>query len=90
MFAFVQLEQIAGSAEGGGGPQPQDLNGDGDTTDPVLVLRDRETGVVQPIGELGNPGRAATRVREPPFSYPAVAAEGDVVAFLEPEPLQFA
>ena len=90
MFAFVQLEQIAGSDEAGGGPQPQDLNGDGDTTDPVLVLRDRETGVVQPIGELGTQGRAATRVREPPFSYPAVAAEGDIVAFLEPEPLQFA
>jgi hypothetical protein len=27
-------------------------------------------------------------IRQPPFSFPAVAAEGDVVAFLEPEPAQ--
>jgi cysteine-rich repeat protein len=89
MFAFVQLEQIAGSPEDpSGGPQPQDLNGDGDTTDPVLVLRDRKTGQVQRIGEAGAQGRAATRIRQLPFSFSAVAVEGDVVAFLEPEPLQ--
>jgi Tol biopolymer transport system component len=86
VFAFVQLEQIAGSSSDG--PQPKDLNADGDTTDAVVVLRDRETGVVVPIGELGSEGRAATRIHEPPFSYPAVTAQGNVVAFLEPEPLQ--
>ncbi len=94
MFAFVQLEQIAGSNEDGiGGPQPEDLNGDGDTTDAVLVLRDRETGVIQSIGEMVGgaefPGRAATRILQAPFSFPAVAVEDDVVAFLESEPLQF-
>ena len=89
MFAFVQLEQIAGATDNGsGGPEPKDLNGDDDTTDTVLVLRDRETGVIQTIGEAGSPGRAVVRVRQPPFSFPAVAAEGNVVAFLEPEPLQ--
>jgi hypothetical protein len=88
MFAFVELEAIAGSTEDGGGPQPQDLNGDGDTTDPVLVLRDRRTGAMRPIGESGSPGRAATRVHESPFSYPAVAAKDDVASFLELEPLQ--
>lgn len=86
MFAFVQLEAIAGSTAGG--PTPQDLNGDGDTTDAVLVLRDRKTGTITPIGTATNPGRAATRVHEPPFSAPAVAVEGDVAAFLESEPLQ--
>ncbi|GAG48656.1 unnamed protein product, partial [marine sediment metagenome] len=60
MFAFVELEAIAGSTEGGGGPEPEDLNGDGDTMDPVLVIRDRKTGVVLPIGELGSEGRAVT------------------------------
>jgi cysteine-rich repeat protein len=95
MFAFVQAEPIGGASDQAtGGPEPQDLNGDGDTTDPVLVLRDRATGQIQPIGAvvagIQAPGRAATRIRQPPFSYPAVAVEGDLVAFLEPEPLQFA
>jgi hypothetical protein len=66
----------------------KDLNGDGDQTDEVLLLADRQTGVRRPIGTLGAPGRAATRIHEAPFSYPAAAADGDVVAFLEAEPLQ--
>jgi Tol biopolymer transport system component len=66
----------------------KDLNGDGDQTDEVLLLADRQTGVQRPIGTLGAPGRAATRIHEAPFSYPAAAADGDLVAFLEAEPLQ--
>ena len=84
VFAFVVSESV----------QARDLNGDGvsDTTDAVLTLRDRNTGVVQPIGNNpvcgigGNPqGRAVVRARATKFDYPAVSAEGDVVAFLEPE-----
>jgi len=86
LFAFLELEAIAGSS--GTGFTPEDLNGDGDTTDAVLVLRDRKTGITTPIGVSSNPGRAATRVREPPFSTPSLAVEGDVAALLESEPLQ--
>src|SRR5262245_23307397 len=66
----------------------QDLNGDGDTTDHVVTLVDRTTGQPQPIGADGAPGRAVARIQQPPFSFPAVAAEENVVAFLEPEPGQ--
>src|SRR5438552_13774025 len=82
VFAFVASEAIDG----------KDGNGDGDASDSVVTLRDRDTGVAQPIGAnaacgiTGAPGRAVVRVAEPPFSFPAVAAEGDVVAFLESEP----
>jgi Tol biopolymer transport system component len=85
VFAFVVSEAVAA----------HDLNGDGDTTDSVVTLRDRETGVAQPIGAepacgiVGSPeGRAATRIQQLPFSFPAVAVEGDVVAFLESESLE--
>ena len=68
-------------------------NGDGDTVDTVVTLRDRDTGVLQPLGApagcagfTGTPdGRAVVRARQAPFSFPAVATEGDVVAFLESE-----
>lgn len=76
--AFVIEEAIA----------ERDLNGDGDAVDPVVKLADRMTGTTQAIGDGGSEGRAIVRVREPPFSFPALAVEGDVVAFLEPEPLQ--
>ena len=76
MFAFVELEAIAGSSTGG--PTPQDLNDDGDTTDAVLVLRDRKTGAITPIGSTTGEGRAATRIHQAPFSAPAVAVEGDI------------
>lgn len=66
----------------------RDLNGDGDTLDNVLLLTDRRTGRRRAIGEAGMPGRAATRVHQPPFSYPAAALDGDLVAFLEAAPLQ--
>jgi hypothetical protein len=74
-FAFVLSEGVDGI----------DRNGDGDTTDFVATLRDRDTGAVQPIGTAGAQGRAAVRVRQEPFAYPALDAEGNVVAFLESE-----
>jgi Tol biopolymer transport system component len=76
--AFVKEEKITN----------EDLNGDGDTTDHVVTLVDRATGVFQPIGDLGVEGRAVVRVQQPPFSFPAVAVEGGVLAFLESEPMQ--
>jgi hypothetical protein len=78
MYAFVATEGVNG----------KDLNGDGDATDDVIRLSNRHTGVMQSIGTNGSTGRAVTRVHLPPFSFPAVAVENDVVAFLEPEPLQ--
>ena len=78
MFALVREEAI----------ERHDLNGDGDATDHVVTLVDRTTGQSQPIGSGGAPGRAVARIQQPPFSFPAVAAEGDVVAFLESETAQ--
>jgi len=78
--AFVMHEAIA--------DPPADLNGDGDAIDAVVKLLDRATGAVEPIGNGGSEGRAVVRVQEPPFSFPALATEGDVVAFLEPEQWQ--
>lgn len=66
----------------------RDLNGDGDARDEVLLLADRTTGARLPIGTAAASGRAGTRIREAPFSYAAIAAEEDVVAFLEAEPAQ--
>lgn len=67
---------------------PQDFNGDGDADDHVIKLGDRGSGLTQAIGINGSEGRAIARVLQAPFSFPALAAEGDLVAFLEPEPLQ--
>ena len=78
VLASVVPEAIAG----------RDLNGDGDTFDETLLLIDRKTGAHEGIGAAAAPGRAATRVQDLPFSYPAVVAEDDVVAFLESEPAQ--
>jgi Tol biopolymer transport system component len=68
------------------------LNGDGDVTDPVLTIQDRSTGIIRKIGQnVGTEqsvGRAVARVALGSFSFPGVAVERDVVAFLEPEPLQ--
>jgi len=83
-FAFVKEEAIEG----------QDLNGDTanggppDITDHVITLADRITGLPVPIGANGSMGRAVARISRPPFSFPAVAVEEDLVAFLEPEPAQ--
>ena len=69
-----------------------DRNGDGDTTDTVVTLRNRSTGLAEALGVTpgcalapGAEGRAVQRVSRPPFRLPAVAVEGDVVAFLEGE-----
>lgn len=63
----------------------QDLNGDGDMTDLVVDFRDRATGTGLPIGVNGVEARAVAETTELPFGFPAVAVEGDVLAFLEPE-----
>jgi hypothetical protein len=91
LFAFVVPEALNPG---------QDLNGDGDEHDEVMMLVDRHSGHLQRTGatkpdcpadgEEGEGcreiGRAVVRVREPPFSYPAVAADGDEVAVFETEP----
>jgi hypothetical protein len=84
LFAFVEFEAIAG---GDGASDSRDLNGDNDSVDAVLVLRNRETGAIEGIPG-GAPGRATTRVLQPPFGFPAVAARGEIVAILEPENAQ--
>jgi len=68
--------------------QGHDLDGDDDAKDEVLLLANRHTGVQQSIGVPPARGRAVTRVHAEPFSSPAVAVEGDIVAYLEGEPLQ--
>lgn len=78
--AFVMSEAL----------QDEDLNGDGDRLDDVVRLTDRATGTLQPIGTSGADGRAVARVHEPPFSYPALAIDGEISAFLESEPAQAA
>ena len=74
-----------------------DRNGDGDTNDSVITLRDRASGQSDPLGAtagcglVGSPeGRAAVRVQQFPFSFPAVSVEGGVLAFLESEAGQLA
>jgi hypothetical protein len=62
------------------------LNRDGvQDGDRVLVLRDRETGQTLAIGAAGSEGRAIVTTQQPPFSFPAVATDHPVVAFLEAE-----
>jgi Tol biopolymer transport system component len=76
MLSIVASEGIEGKP----------LNADSDTTDDVLVLVDRASGAVEPPGAPSR--RAVARIRQPPFTFPALAVENDVVAFLEPEPLE--
>lgn len=66
----------------------EDLNGDEDEVDLVQTLQDRTTGQQLFIGEGDAPGRAVATIEQAPFSSPAVAADGDVVAFLEAEGAQ--
>jgi len=84
-FAFTLQENV----------DLQDHNGDGDTTDSVITLRDRLTGAAENLGApagcgiVGTPeGRAVVRISQPPFNFPASAIENDVLAFLESEPGQ--
>src|SRR5207247_6611060 len=79
LFAFTENEAVDG----------RDRNGDGDAVDSVVTLRDRRTGTAQPLGAptgcgiAGTPeGRAVVRIAQPPFSFPAGAVQGDVLAFL--------
>lgn len=72
-----------------------DRNGDGDTEDTVVTLRSRETGVGEALGSPagcgltpGAEGRPILRWQDHPFSFPALAVDGDVVAFLESEDAQ--
>jgi cysteine-rich repeat protein len=91
MFAFVANEAIGepqDDCDGDGIPDCTRLNDDSDGTDPVLRLRERATGEPLSIGSQGKPSRAVTRVKDGRFRFPAVAVEGDLVAFLEPEPLE--
>jgi len=72
----------------------QDRNGDGDTLDTVVTLRDRQTAATDALGAADGcgisnspppDGRAVVELNEPPFTFPAAALENDVLAFLEPE-----
>jgi hypothetical protein len=72
-----------------------DRNGDDDFDDIVVTISNRVSGSLQALGATsgcgltGTPtGRAVARVSDPPFRYPAVALEGNLVAFLESEALQ--
>jgi hypothetical protein len=76
MSTFVVSESIANEF----------LNADGDQTDDVVELLDRMSGTVHPIGDGDSPGRAVVRLHQPPFSFPAIDSERDIVAFLESEP----
>lgn len=80
----------------------EDENGDDDATDHVVTLIDRRTGIARPIGVPVDatqggapapaakyaPGRAITRIRQARSFPPALALDDDVLAFLEPEPMQ--
>lgn len=65
-----------------------DLNGDNDAVDDVTLITDRLTGQALPIGAMATAARAVVRQRRRQFTFPAIAVEGDVLAFLEPEPTQ--
>lgn len=71
-----------------------DENGDGDWGDRTAVLRDRVTGIAQPLGaDCGvastATGRAVVASRNAVgFTFPAIAVENGVMAMLESEPGQ--
>ena len=70
-----------------------DRNGDGDSDDQVITMRDPESGDLQALGPppvvcpiSGTPdGRAVLRVQVPPAELPAGATDDDLLAFLESE-----
>lgn len=78
VLAYVVPERLA-AAEGVSGS----LNVDDDEVDEVLLLMDRATGSLLPIGSGAAAGRAIARLRIPPYSVPAAIADADIVAFLE-------
>jgi Tol biopolymer transport system component len=72
-----------------------DRNGDGDSTDSVVTMRARTTGVAESLGSTpgcsltaGADGRGVQRTQVSPFRFPAVAVSSDVLAFLESEDSQ--
>jgi Tol biopolymer transport system component len=77
--SFIQTEASIG----------EDLNGDGDLSDSVVTLRDRTTGDAQALGGptqcVGSSEPVIMQIKEWPFSFPAIAVEDDVLAFLESE-----
>jgi len=82
IFSFVSREAI----------DLRDRNGDGDILDTVVTLRDKVTGLRQPLGAPagcgvpGTPeGRAVVSIFQPPFRFPAIASEASTLAFLESE-----
>ncbi|MFP6665536.1 MAG: hypothetical protein VCC00_15190 [Deltaproteobacteria bacterium] len=68
-----------------------DRNGDGDTEDTVVTIRSRATAAVTELdlpaacGVGQAEGRTTMRLLIGDFDFPAVAAEGERIAFLEPE-----
>jgi hypothetical protein len=75
VFTFTVREAIAGTS----------LDGDENQNDQVLTLRNRTTGETIPIGRGSAAGRTINAVQQAPFSFPALATEGNVAAMLEPE-----
>jgi len=86
--AFSQAEIVDGV----------DRNGDGDSNDTVVTVRERTTNRPQLFPQVdgfynGDPiactgtsqGRAVARIPVPPFVFSALAIENDVVAFIESE-----
>lgn len=55
-----------------------DINGDGDIEDSVLEARDRATGEELSVWTTGG----TVRIHQPPFSFPSVVAEDNVLALL--------
>lgn len=80
------------------GIEDESLNGDTDSTDTVITLHSRGTGVPQAIGDgvqCTSPtscrpsiARAVARVDSRGFRFPAASLENGLLAYLEPEALQ--
>ncbi|HEV7731346.1 MAG TPA: hypothetical protein VGR62_04250 [Candidatus Binatia bacterium] len=65
----------------------EDRNGDLDTRDVVVQVRDRATGATMTVP--GDAGHALTRARfYSRYRFPLLSADEDLVAFVEPEQLQ--
>ena len=74
LYAFVVEEELDG-----------ELNDDSDELDNVLVLRDRASAELLPSGYNTTDGRAIAYHGDPPFAWPVLALEDEIVAMLEPE-----
>jgi len=87
LFAFVRSEPIDGEdLDGDGRGDGQDLNADSDIDDTAVVtLVPRSgSGAVSLGGQIG---LSVPRVRVPPFRFPAIDAEGSLLAAVEERPL---